>query len=249
MQPTLSVIIVTKNEEKNIKDCLESVSFANEIIVLDSLSTDKTVEICKQYTDKIHLQEWLGCGPQKDKALSYATCDWVLTIDADERITPELKTEILNILPNTKVNGFEIPFNSYYCGKKIRFGDWMNESHLRLFRRSKGTIIPRLVHFRVEIEGKAQKLNGKIVHYSFPDLTSVLNKMNAYSTDGAIHKFEQGKSSGLIKALFRGFWAFFRGYIIKLGFLDGREGLLLAISNGEGTYYRYLKLLYLCKNK
>lgn len=242
----LSVCIVTKNEEKNIRECLESVKWADEIVVIDSESTDNTVAICREYTDKILVTPWKGCGPQKKHAQELASNDWVLILDADERVTPKLATEIQKQLRATnisKIAGFQIPFESYYCGKRIRFGDWLFEKHLRLYRRSAGGVIPRLVHFRVELKGKVMTLNGKIKHYSFPDLRSVINKMNVYSTDGAQHKYEEGNDSGLMSAIGHGVFAFFRSYFLKLGFLDGKAGFLLAFAIAEGSYYRYVKLM------
>lgn len=242
---TLSVIIVTKNEAHNIKDCLETVKWADEIIVVDSLSTDGTVDICRDYTPHVFIKEWTGCGPQKKFALEQATQDWVLCLDADERLSPELQTEIQAILKAPDVHGYELPFQSFYCGKKIRHGDWSNEKHLRLFNRHKGTIIPRLVHFRIEVEGKTRCLQGKVFHYSFPNIESVIRKMNQYSSDGALAKLQSGRRASLFTAIGHGIWAFLRGYFLRLGFLDGREGFMLAISNAEGSYYRYLKLVYL----
>jgi glycosyltransferase involved in cell wall biosynthesis len=245
---SLSVCIVTKNEALNISDCLKSVEWADEIIIVDSCSTDETVNIAREFTNKIIINPWKGCGPQKKQATELATCDWILILDADERVSPLLKQEIQNILSNSKNNaqpGYTIPFQSYYLGKPIRFGDWFGEKHLRLFQRNKGHVIPRLVHFRVEVTGSIGKLSGKILHYSFPNLATVINKMNTYSTDGATHKYSQNKTAGLLTALRHGIFAFIRGYILKLGFLDGKEGFILAISNAEGSYYRYLKLSYI----
>lgn len=247
---TLSVCIVTKNEELNIAACLDSVAWADEIVVIDSESSDRTVEICRRYTDKILITPWQGCGPQKRQAYELASKDWVLILDADERLTQELQTEIkaLLALPVEETTGYtayRIPFQSYYCNKAIRFGDWINENHVRLIKRDKGQIIPRFVHFRVEVTGKIGKLTNKILHYSFPSLEVVINKMNRYSTDGAIHKQQKGRRASIWQAIGHGLFAFIRGYIFKLGFLDGREGFMLAISNAEGSYYRYLKLIYL----
>jgi hypothetical protein len=166
-------------------------------------------------------------------------------LDADERITPQLATEIQQVLKESRFNGYEIPFRSYYCGKQIRFGDWLNEHHLRLFRREKGEIIPRLVHFGVQVQAPLAKLKGHITHYSFPNLASVINKMNNYSSDGAVHQLQIGTKTSIWSAIGHGFFSFVRGYIFKLGFLDGRHGFMLAISNAQGSYYKYLKLLEL----
>lgn len=242
---TISICLVTKNEEHNIVDCLNSVAWANEIIVIDSQSTDNTVELCKRFTDKVLISPWLGCGPQKKQVFSMATSDWVLMLDADERVTPQLAREIQNVLKHSEYNGYEIPFKSYFCGKQMRFGDWMNEHHLRLFKRSEGEIIPRLVHFGIKVNGKIGFLKGDIVHYSFPNLSTVINKMNNYSTDGAIHLHQQGKTTSFISAVGHGTFAFLRGFIFKLGFLDGTRGFMLAMGNAQGSYYKYLKLLEL----
>jgi len=241
---TLSICVVTKNEEHNIESCLQSVAWADEIIVIDSVSTDRTVELCRKYTDKVYIFPWKGCGPQKQQVYELATQDWVLMLDADERLTPELQQEIQEILKYSRYDAYEIPFQSYYCNKAIRFGDWMHEKHLRLVKRSKGSVVPRLVHFRIEVSGSVGKLRHKILHYSFPLLDVVIDKMNRYSTDGALHKLSQGKKTSIWQALGHGIFAFVRGYILRFGFLDGREGFMLAVSNAEGTYYRYLKMLY-----
>jgi hypothetical protein len=176
-----------------------------------------------------------------------ATSEWALMLDADERLTKELQLEIQNTLQNPKYDAYSIPFQTYYCGKAIRFGDWLNERHVRLIKKDKNAIVPRIVHFRINTFGTIGKLKNKILHYSFPTLDKVIEKMNSYSTSGAQHKLQQQKTAGLLTALAHGIFAFIRGYILKLGFLDGKEGFMLAISNAEGSYYRYLKLSYMAK--
>lgn len=242
---TLSVCVVTKNEAHNIVDCLSAVSFADEIIVIDSESTDNTVELCKRFTDKIKIQPWLGCGPQREQIYALATCEWVLLVDADERITPELAREIQQILQNPTCSAYEIPFRSYYCGKQIRFGDWMHEKHIRLLKREQCKIIPRLIHFGLDINGKVGRLRKHILHYSFPNIDTVIKKMHSYSTAGAMHYFQKGKRSSFLNAIGHGVFTFIRGYIFRFGFLDGRHGFMLAISNAEGSYYKYAKLIEL----
>lgn len=245
--PLLSVIIITKNEAHNIEDCLKSVAFADEIIVFDSGSTDSTVDICRHYTDKVFITDWPGYGAQKQRALEAATGEWVLSIDADERVTPQLKEEILSEIPHSSYDAFEISFSAEYCKKTILFGDWWNDHQAVLFRRKNAHFVELLVHERIEIQGKIGKLKGKIYHLTYPDLHLVLKKMNDYSSLGAKQKHLQGAKGGILKAIFRGFWTFMRGYVIRLGFLDGKEGFLLAISNAESTYYKYVKLMYLDK--
>lgn len=244
----LSVCIVTKNEAHNIVACLTSVAWADEIIVIDSESTDNTIELCKTFTAKIVIMPWLGCGPQREKIYAMASNEWVLLLDADERVSPELATEIQRTIKQANCNAYEIPFRSYYCGKQIRFGDWMHEKHIRLLKRDACKIIPRLVHFGIEVNGKVGRLRNYITHYSFPNVTTVINKMHSYSTAGAQHLWQQGKRVSFATAVGRGLFTFVRGYILRLGFLDGRQGFMLAVSNAEGSYYKYIKLLELQLN-
>lgn len=246
---SISVIIVTKNEAHNIKACLESVAFADEIIIYDSGSTDNTVEIAKAYTSHITVTDWPGDGPQKNRALAHATSDWVLCLDADERVSPALRQEIQDCLSRTDCHGFDIPYQSSYLNKMIRFGDWRNEKHRRLFKLDKGRFTEDVVHCHLQIEGKVGLLKHPIYHHPFKNVEHLLQKLNDYSTQSALHKFKQGKKASLWTALSHGMWTFIRGYLIKFGFLDGKEGFMLALSNAQGTYYRYVKLMYLGKEK
>lgn len=246
----LSVIIVTKNEAHNIRDCLESVRFANEIIVFDSGSNDGTPEICLEYTPHvIRTPDWPGDGPQKNRALKKVTQDWVLCLDADERVTPELAKEIINTINHTDKVAFSIPYRSTFCGKPIRFGDWSNEQHLRLFKYGQAQFTEDIVHCHLEVNGLSGTLKHLIIHHPFHHLDAMLNKLNVYSSQSALAKFHHGKKATLTTALTHSLWSFFRGYFLKLGFLDGKEGFLLAVGNAQGTYYRYVKLMYLCKQR
>lgn len=250
MPASLSVVVITYNETLTLQGCLESVSFANEIIVLDSGSQDDTCQIARAYTDKVYSVDWPGDGPQRNRGIDRATGDWILCLDADERVSPDLAIELLEAMQNPQYNGYSIPFLSHYLGKPIYFGDWRHERHTRLFRRNKGRYTGSEVygaqgaHSRPVVQGPVGLLREVILHYPFPTLEKMLSKMNQYSTGGAALKKASGQKSSLKKALGHGTWAFFRGYCLRLGFLDGREGFLLAISNAEGTYYRYVKLLY-----
>lgn len=246
----LSVIIITKNEEKNIKVCLDSIAWADEIIVLDSGSTDATVPICKQYTDKVYETDWIGFGHQKNRALKYASGDWVLSLDADEWITPELKAEILMAIQNPgSYVAFEIPRLSSYCGQYMRHSGWWPDRVTRLCKRGKAQFSEQLIHERMIVNGSVGRLSNHIMHTSFKDLEHVLTKLNRYSTDNADLLLSEGEKSSLLKAILHGLWSFIHTYIVRAGFLDGRMGFILAVSNAEGTYYKYLKLLMLNKNK
>ncbi len=243
---SLSVILITKNEAANIRSCLESVLWADEIIVVDSGSTDDTVAISRELGAQVHTHDWPGFGVQKNRVLGYATKDWVLSLDADERVTPELRAEIEGILQRQQAADYYlVPRLSNYCGRFMRHSGWYPDLLPRLFRRGKARFSDDLVHERLIVEGAPGKLQGLLLHYAFDDMEEVLHKVNQYSTAGAAMMHKRGRQASLSGAVLRGLWAFFRTYILRGGILDGREGFMLAVSNAEGTYYRYLKLMLL----
>jgi glycosyltransferase involved in cell wall biosynthesis len=239
----LSVIIITKNEAGNIGDCLRSVAFASELIVLDSGSTDDTVALAKAAGAQVHTTpDWPGFGPQKNRALNLATGDWVLSLDADERITPALKQQIENAISRDSGPVVAIPRLSSFLGQYIRHSGWQPDYVPRLFKRGSATFSNDRVHERLVFGGVAIKLTEPMLHYSFRTVDEVLGKLNSYSTARAADLTVQGKRGGLRKALLHGLWTFIRTYFLRAGFLDGRRGFILAVSNAEGTYYRYLKM-------
>lgn len=241
---SLSVILITKNEEANLKECLESVSFADEIIVVDSQSSDKTQVIAQSFGAKLEItSDWPGFGPQKNRALNLATQKWVLSIDADERVTPALKQEILAVISSKDpANCYAIPRSSWYCGRFMKHSGWYPDYVDRLFKRGTAKFSDHLVHERLLPDGSVAKLKNHFLHYSFKDFSQVLKKVDAYSTASAEQAYLKGKRSSVGKAIGHGLWAFIRTYFLRLGFLDGSQGLALAISNAEGTYYRYIKI-------
>lgn len=244
--PKVSVIVITKNEAVNIRGCLESVKWADEIVVLDSGSSDGTVDICRQYTNQVHSSEdWPGFGVQRNRALAKASGEWILALDADERVPPELHREILEVLNRTEeISVYEIPRLSYYCGRAMRHSGWWPDYVARLFRRDTARFSEAPVHERLCYAGRPGRLRNHLEHFSFRGLDEVLDKINRYSTAGALMMRAQGRSASLSGAILHGLWAFVRTYILYRGFLDGREGFMLAVSNAEGTYYRYLKRMY-----
>lgn len=247
-QLSLSICIVTYNEELCIEDTLKTIAFADEIIIVDSYSLDKTIDICKKYTDKIYSNAWVGCGFQKDFALKHATCEWVLILDADERLSEELQQEIRSILQSNNINkysGFKIPFKTFFLGKFLRYGNCLYETHLRLFKRNNAKIIPNYVHCGLEVAGNIGLLKNYIYHYSFPTIEKMLHKINNYSTLGAQDQQLAGKCAGIFTAIGHGLFAFFRSYVLRLGFLDGKYGFMFAVYNAEGSYYKYIKLMQL----
>jgi len=242
--PTLSVILITRNEEANLRDCLASLDgLANQIVVVDTQSTDKTLEIAKGFKALLATpSDWPGFGPQKNRALDLASCDWVLSLDADERLTPELRQEIRDALANPKANCYAIPRLSWYCGRFMRHSGWTPDYVDRLFKRGTARFSSDLVHERLIPQGPVLKLKHQMLHYSFMNQDQVRAKMERYSTDSAQQAFSKGKKGNPIKAVLHGAWSFIRTYFLRAGFLDGPQGFSLACSNAQGTYYRYMKL-------
>jgi len=238
----LSVIIITKNEAQHIGRCLASVAWADEIIVLDSGSTDDTVAICRQYTQQVFSTDWPGFGPQKQRALQKARHDWVLSIDADEQVTEALRLEIQQAIGKNQAAGLEIPRLSSYCGRQIKHGGWWPDYVLRVFRRSNGRFSDDVVHERIIVDGEIQRLRQPLLHEAFVNPEEVLHKINSYSSLGAEKMYRKNQQAGLGLAIVKGLWTFIRTYFLKAAVLDGAEGLMLAISNAEGCYYKYLKL-------
>lgn len=246
---TLSVVLITRNEAHNLEDCLQSVKgLADEIVVIDSNSTDTTLAIAQQHQARVSQpNDWPGFGPQKQRALNLATCDWVLSLDADERVTNELAEEIRAVLQADATNAqpraaYQMPRLSWYCGKFIRHAGWQPDLVLRLFPRTAAKFSDDLVHERVLSDLPLKTLKNHLLHYSYRNFSQVLQKTDAYSTASAQQAFAKGKRTSVAGALGHGVWAFFRTYVIRAGFLDGAHGLALSISNAETSYYKYLKL-------
>jgi len=242
---SLSVILITHNEAGRLAATLEAVAWADEIIVLDSGSTDGTQAIARQFTDKVSVSEdWPGFGVQKNHALALATGAWVLSIDADEIVSPALASEIRAVLQSPTHDAYAIPRLSSFMGREMRHSGWWPDEVLRLFRRGAARFSADVVHERLVFDGRVGRLREPLHHASFSTMEQVLDKVNRYSSAGAERLDVQGRKASLSTAVGRGLWTFFRTYVLKAGFLDGREGFMLAVSNAEGVYYRYLKLMY-----
>lgn len=242
----LSVAIIVQDEERRIRDCLESVRWADEILVLDSGSSDGTLAICREYTQQVHVnRDWQGFGVQKNRVLALCSGDWVLSLDADERVSPELAEEIQACMTNDQYQVWEIPRLSSYCGRFMRHGGWWPDPVARLFRRGLARFSEDLIHERLLFRGRAGRLRHPLIHLSFEDPAQVLDKLNRYSSIGALRLYQAGRRSSPLGALLRGCWAFVRTWLLRGGLLDGQQGLMLAISNAEGVYYKYLKLWHL----
>ena len=239
--PRLSAIIITKDEAAHIGDCLDSLAFCDERIVVDGASSDGTIMIAKQRGARVATHSWKGFGPQKNYALSLAQGDWVLSIDADERVTPELAREIRAAINSGKADGYELPRRSTFCGHMMRHSGWFPDRVLRLFRRDKGRFTEDIVHERVMCEGVVARLKEPILHYPVARLEDAIRRIDQYSTLGAEKLAASDRKVSALSGVTHGIGTFLRVYLLKLGFLDGAAGFMLAVANAEGAYYRYQK--------
>jgi len=243
----ISVIIITANEEENIRECLESVKWADEIIVVDSESADRTIEITKEFTAKTYIRKWQGFASQKRFALEKASNEWVLSIDADERVTPELSTEILS-LDLSNADGYYIKRDNYFLGKLIRGCGWGNDYQLRLVRKSKTELTDNLVHEGFVVNGKREKLNSTIIHFTYKSIHQALAKINYYSTLEAKEKYKS-KSVSFLKIIFQPLIAFYQDFIARRGYKDGVHGLLISFNNALTKLQVLTKIWELQKNE
>ncbi len=250
---TLSVSIITFNEEKNIARCLDSVrDIANEIVVIDSFSTDNTENICKQYGVKFYQQKFLGYTAQKNYGLNKCKYNFVLSLDADEC----LSNELLLSIKQAKLNDF--PSDAYtmnrlsnFCGKWIKYGTWYPDKQLRLFNRRKGEWSGLNIHEKIEMQSNCTTtfLKGDIHHYSYYTIEEVLTQQNKFTTIQAQAMFVQGKRSNVFKLFVNPLVAFVNGYFFKLGFLNGADGFFIASTVAYNTMVKYYKLMRLQKEK
>ena len=240
---TLSVVIITFNEEANVGALLESVRQAEERIVLDCGSTDGTLEIARSYGAKTFTQEWKGYSAQKNSAIEKASGDWVLSLDADEVVEPELMEEILRIAEqNPLVNGYYIPRKNYFLGRWIRHGGFYPDRKLRLFRRGQGRFVDRPVHEVAEVTGPTGTLNHALIHNAYPTLEGYIEHMNRYSSLGADFAVGQGRGRfSLLNIVVNPLATFIYNYFFRLGLLDGREGLLLHLYHSAYVSWKYAK--------
>lgn len=242
----LSVIVITQNEADKIQACLASVAFADEIIVLDSGSTDDTVALARAAGATVYeTADWPGFGPQKNRALDYAQGEWVLSIDADERVPAELALEIQACLDAPSSEVFEMARLSDFCGEFIRHSGWWPDYVSRLFRRGRARFTDARVHEHLNYDGPVGRLSGHLVHYPYDDMEGLIAKVNRYSSDAAASMHARGRQGSLARALGHGFWTFIRIYFLRRGFLDGRRGVVLAVTAAAGSFFRYAKLMFL----
>jgi len=246
-QNKISTVIITGNEENNIKDCLKSVHWADEIILVDSESKDKTVKIANEFTDKVFIHKWEGYSSQKTYALSLAKNDWILSIDADERVSEDLAKEILET-DLDKYNGYFIKRDNYFLGKLIRGCGWGNDMQLRLFKKSETKLSERMVHEKFIVNGSVSKLKNNFSHYSYSNFKDAFIKINNYSSLEANEKVDK-KSVNIFTLLFSPPIHFLHHLIIRKGFLDGIYGVIISYMHMITKLQVLLKIMEIKKNR
>ncbi len=244
---TISAFIVCCNEERQIRRCLESVRFCDEIVIVDSGSTDRTLQICSEYTNKITHHEWQGYVLQKRYALSQCSSDWVLNIDADEEVSVELQEEIVDILQGDKAgrvttDGFLLNRVVFFLDRWWRKGGWYPEYRLRLCRRSVTTWGGEDPHEKAEVYGETKRCKGELHHYSFTDLTDYVRRMNTLSSNATSSLIRRGASASAVAIIFRSLARFFKFYVSKRGFREGMAGLIVASIEAYSVLLKYAKL-------
>ena len=240
----ISACIMTFNEERNIRRCLESLTWCDEIVVIDSFSTDKTVSICEEYTDKVYQEEWKGYIGQRNALRKKANCEWVLFVDADEEVSPSLRDEILACF-ESNLNifvGYEFPRQVFYLGRWITHGEWNPDVKLRLFKKERGRSGGQEPHDMVIVDGPVKRLKGKIWHYTYTGIQQQIETMNRFTTISANEMYKSGRKFRWSDLWFRAPWRFFKAFILKAGILDGRRGFIIATLSATGVGMKYAKL-------
>jgi glycosyltransferase involved in cell wall biosynthesis len=246
MSAKLSVVMITHNEEKNLSRALESAKWADEIIIVDSFSQDRTKEIARKYTNRIFDYKWTGYGPAKQFALQQASGDWIFSLDADEVVTEDLREDILKIIESDQpTDGYYICRISNFLGRWIKHGGWYPDYVMRLFRKGRARFSDSLVHEELILEGRSEKLKGLLLHYTNQDLDHYLDKMNRYTTLSAQELKQKSKPASIADILVHPPAVLIKMYLFKLGFLDGIQGFLLALYSSFHVLTKYAKLWYL----
>lgn len=244
--PRISVYFIVFNEEAHIREALESVVWADEIVVVDSGSTDHTVEICKEYTDRVYFHPWEGFAPQKAWALDQTRGEWVLNLDADERVTPALRDEIQKVLAEPgPYQGYYLPRKNFFGGQWIRYGGWYPDHVLRLFRREKGHYPDRLVHERVVVDGEVGYLRAPLEHYTYRDVGDYLLRLHRYTDLAARQMLREGRRGRSFDLIARPLFTFWEKYMLRQGFRDGNVGLILAGLQAFYVFSKFARLMEL----
>lgn len=244
--PKLSALVITLNEEDNINDCLKSLKWADEIIVVDSSSTDRTVEIAKQYTNNIINTDNNSYSHKRNLAIDAAGSEWILWIDADERVTDSLKEEIKKVINSAEFDAYKINRKSFFINKFIKHCGWFPDYGLRLFKKSNNIRFDDArVHEKVVYNGKSGRLKSPLLHYTDMTFEHYIDKMNLYTTSSAMDLYDSGRKASLTDIIFRPFFTFIKMYFLKLGVLDGYIGLILCTLSCVHVFVKYSKLYFL----
>lgn len=236
----VSAVIITKNEEKNIAECIESLAWADEIVVVDSGSDDRTVEIAKGYTDQVYVKTWEGQGMQKNYAVDLARGPWIFSIDADERVSREAAEEIQRIVRNPEFKIYAMRRKNYYRGQWIRFAGWWPDWVKRLFIKGEARFNDLVIHESLQSARPAGRLSNPLHHYSFHSVDEFIERAHRYSTHAARAQYRAGKRATLWTAVSHSMFTLFQTYILRLGILEGAAGVLIAASQSVGVFYRYM---------
>ena len=240
-RPTIGAFVITKNEEAGITECLGMLRFCDEIVVVDGGSADRTAELARQAgANVVVCKDWRGFGVQKQRALDLMTSDWVLSVDADERVPETLAAEIVATIGKADRAGYRLNRKTMFLGRFLRHGGWFPDHVLRLARRAACRFSDDVVHERMLVSGDVGKLSAPLLHYSYPTIDDVLAKLRIYALATAEVRRERGKRGGLAMALMRAAFTFAKAYVFRAGMLDGWQGLVAAIYRAEETFWRYL---------
>ena len=239
---SLAVTVITLNEEMNIVACLESARWADEIIVLDSGSTDRTVDFARRFTDRVLLVPWEGFGRTKNRAIEAASSPWIFVLDADERITPPLRQEIEQIVQaDGPLDGYRVPRRNHFCGRFIKYLGWYPDYSIRLFRKANGHFAEREVHESVEIDGQVGTLQQPMLHYTYNSISDFVLRMDRYSILAARELVRRGQRPLPGELVWRPFLTFLKLYFLQRGFLEGRDGYTLAFLYSTYNFLKYYK--------
>jgi len=237
-----SVALITKNEEKNLPGCLRSVTFADDIVVVDSGSSDKTVEIAKDFGCRVFVEDWKGYGPQKNSAIDKCSYDWVFLLDADERVAEETKEVITKTLQEPSADAYSFRRKNFLHGRWLKHSGYWPDRQVRLVNKNKGTF-QGVIHEKWFTEGHVRALNAHIEHYAFSHYSDMLKTLNEYSSVVAQQLYNSGRRAHVLSPVYHGIGMFFKIYLIEKGFLDGMDGLVTAITKAGGSFFKYAKLL------
>lgn len=238
----ISAVVITLNEEANIEDCLASISWAREIVVVDAQSTDRTREIALRFTREVHEKKWEGYSEAKAFAISKASWEWVLSLDADERVTPELRREIESLPDRPEFDGYMVPILPLFLGRWIRHCGWFPGYKLRLFRKEKAAMTPKKLHEGIRVAGEVGRLVNPLLHYAYPTVRSYFEKFPRYTDIAARELQEKGRRAGAFDLVARPFYSFLKMYFFKAGILDGFEGFVLCVLSSLYVFVKYVKL-------